>query len=368
MRSSLKDQPQFDGKTSYCDKSFGFDLENTQSPKLGTKRFGKLSTSPETIGLPYGMKGSSTITYPDIFRQGSPLPRPYDRVDNGRMQSLWDIHGFGRRRSKRKSRRNCKKCGKSKPRKSRSCKSRSRKRSRKRSHKRSRKLRRRSVRRFGTPGTKSWVDTASEGNYLSNKLNASANEGELKPVKELTTTVMQKNNEVNLPALVSNNQENAPGLRQFGRKKHRFGPNVVGYEKPMPIYHGGANTINFATNKLFNPNIINSVGKVQPDGMTPNAWLTQSKGVGDGLGNRYRFGKQIYTPDGATYGSGYNVIMQPGPSFQKTKPIQPLSASYGKPSTKPKPNPTQKKKKLTTCFGGATITLSPNGNIRIAKT
>jgi len=61
--------------------------------------------------------------------------------------------------------------------------------------------------------------------------------------------------------------------------------------------------------------------------MTSRAWLTQSVGIGDGLGNKYRFGKgkkgkkgkllgksfgkMVYTPDGMTYGTGHNVIMQP---------------------------------------------------------
>lgn len=131
----------------------------------------------------------------------------------------------------------------------------------------------------------------------------------------------------NEPAQFSNNQLNSPIL-SFGKKRNNkkgkrrpsltkktskhskkkpsrrrsfgpliptvAGPNTVGYQEPIPMYHAGANTIDFATNQLFRPDIVGSIGKVQPDGLTPRAWLTQSAGIGDGLGNKYRFGKKSF--------------------------------------------------------------------------
>lgn len=119
----------------------------------------------------------------------------------------------------------------------------------------------------------------------------------------------------NVPAQFSNNQLNSPLLLNFGTKHKNVkktgrrpsltkkrsrsfgpllqtvaGPNTVGYQAPIPLYHAGANTIDFATNQMFRPDIIGPVGKVQ-SGSTPNAWLAQSVGIGDGLGNKYRFGK-----------------------------------------------------------------------------
>lgn len=99
----------------------------------------------------------------------------------------------------------------------------------------------------------------------------------------------------NFPAQFSNNQLN-------GRS---FGPNNVGYEPPIPIYHGGANTIDFQTNKMFNVDMVGELQAVQPTTNTPTAWLANhgKKGFGS---------KMVYTPSGPT--SGRNVIMQPAPS------------------------------------------------------
>jgi hypothetical protein len=405
--SSLKNHPMYDGKTSYCNKSFN--LVNQKSPQnlelllknldksgtmLGTKirsfgrkskklhksrkklyksrkRYfgaypfteGKLSTSIQTEGLPLGAKSPSSIyqTFPNIFRQGSALPRPYDPVDNLRMQSLYEIHGFGRRTSKRKR---CKSCG--------------RKGKKHKSHKKSK--RRRSQQKFGTtPGTPEWKQEASMRNKISNYMNQYANAGQLTQAKGWTprsalymnNTSSIKPNKIgmpNLPAQFTNNQLNSPILFNFGKprknkknnrpsllrkslKKTRSfgplvpnvaGPNTVGYQEPIPMYHAGANTIDFATNKLFRPNIVGSIGKVQSNKMNPRAWLTQSVGIGDGLGNKFRFGKKfgnmIYTPDGATYGSGHNTIMQPAPSYLNQK-----------------------------AFGGSVITLNKSGQIQITK-
>lgn len=359
-RSSLKSQPQFDGITGYCNKSYNLvnqkgpgSLEtllrnlNKTGPMLGTMAFGrrrskkmkklksrkhsrsrkrrfgqapflegKLSTSVQTEGLPLGAKSPSSIyqTFPNIFRQGSALPRPYGPRDNLRMQSMFDIHGFGRRRSKK-----CK-CGKK----------------RRHSRRHSRRHKRKS-RKFGTtPGTSEWRHDSSARNKVSSYMNQYANAGKLSLAKGWTSpsALYMRNSSSNIPNVIgmpnepaqfSNNQLNSPVLLHFGAKKRKSiqknrpsliknkksfkinkrsrnfgplvptvaGPNTVGYQESIPLYHAGANTIDFATNQLFRPDIIGSIGKVQSDGMTPRAWLTQSTGIGDGLGNKYRFGKKF---------------------------------------------------------------------------
>ena len=426
MNSSLKNVPQFDGSTSYCNKDFHLinkgsnsprNLEhilnqlNKQGPMLGTKMFGrrksrrksrsfgsfpfqqgKLSTSTGNLGLPLGEKGPVSIydTFPDIFRQGSALPRPYGPRDNLRMQSLFDIRGFGRRHRRSHKRK--------KSRKSRSRKSR---------------------KKFGsTPGTPEWQAEANSRNALSKYMNRYANEGQLKEAKGWSPASVQlymnnKSNDSpnligmpNLPGQYTNNQLNSP-IFKFGIRKKRHskirhkksmclknppkltsnkklytksctkrkthkkrhfgsslegGPNVVGYSQPIPLYHAGANTINFSNNKLFNPNIVGDIGSVQQDGMTPNAWLTQSRGIGDGLGNRYRFGSEVYTPDGVTYGTGNNVIMQSKPFYMDKNAVfgtYVKGKSYGKSRSR--------SKSLTTKFGGSVISLNQNGQIKISK-
>ena len=372
MKSSLKSQPQFDGVSAYCNKSFNLvnqkgpeHLEillrnlNKTGPMLGTmtsafgrrrskhkknkikskirskirsrkRKFGqapflqgKLSTSVQTEGLPLGAKSPSSIyqTFPNIFSQGSPLPRPYGPRDNLRMQSLFEIHGFGRRR-KSKSRR-CK-CGK-------------KHKSHHSKRKKSRRLSRKKSRHFGnstTPGTARWKHDASARNKISSYMNQYANAGKLSLAKGWTPSsalyMRSSSSSIpnvigmpNEPAQFTNNQLNSPVLLHFGTKKKKTvkksnskrpslikksnskrgrgfgplvpnvaGPNTVGYQASIPLYHAGANTIDFATNQLFRPDIVGSIGKVQSDGMTPRAWLTQSSGIGDGLGNKYRFGKK----------------------------------------------------------------------------
>ena len=466
MSYELNQQPQFDGATSFCNKSFhlvnknpnslnnlqktlkktgGFGKRKSQrklpmkkksrklqrklprkkksrksqrkSPKFGSPPFlkGKLSTSTGNLGLPHGESSPVTIyqTYPNIYRQGQALPRPYDMVDNLRMQSLFEIRGFGKNKNskvkKRKSKNSknhictCEYCIENK---------------KTRKLLKSRKSNRKNVKSFGqTPGTNEWKQEAIDRNNLSKHLNKYANEGKLSPAKGYTP------NEINLydgtkssnipnligmpnsPAQFSNNQLNSPIL-SFGKhkrkslpkeslkykikslpkeslnhkrkslseiikektgnhkrkslseiiknKKHtkrnfgEYGPNVVGYEAPIPIYHGGGNTINFQTNELYRPDIVPDIGKVQTDGMTKKAWLTQSSGIGDGLGNTFRFGKKfgtdlVYNPNGFS-GTGINTIEQPLPDYMKNTP---------------------EKKKLSTSFGGSVITLQQDGKITI---
>ncbi len=423
MRASLKNHPLPDGVTNYCNKSFNLVNQkgpenlktmlrnlNKSGPMLGTKMFGKkrrskkiksrpkhrsrhrsrhrskkrhfghtpflegkLSTSIQTEGLPLGAKSPSSIyqTFPDIFRQGSPLPRPYGPRDNLRMQSMYEIHGFGRRKSKKKC-----KCGK-----------------RHSYHKSNSKFRcKRKSRKFGnstTPGSAEWKQNALKRNEVSSYMNQYANAGSLTMAKGWTSPsalYMRKSSNIpnvigmpNEPAQFSNNQLNSPVLLHFGTKKRKSlkkksrpsliknrksftksklkrprsfgplvptiaGPNTVGYQSSIPLYYAGGNTIDFATNKLFRPNIIDSVGKVQSDGMTPRAWLTQSSGIGDGLGNKYRFGKKdkrqfglIYTNE-PPYGTGNNIIMQPAPAYLNKR-----------------------------AFGGNVITLNGAGQIQISK-
>lgn len=429
MKSSLSDHPLPDGTTSYCDDSFGLvknvspmklqgilNKINKSGEPLGTKHFGrkkkskkkskkkrrsfgnyippflegKLSNSVRTEGLPLGAKSPTTIydTYPNIYKQGSPLPQPYGQVDNLRMQSLFDIHGFGRKRSNsRKGSRTkykSKKRGKSMKKMMKKYIKKYIKKSKRKSKKmkkmvisklkKSKRTKRKSKRGFGnstTPGTPQWKHSASQKNIVSNYMNKYANQGALKKATGWTNpsslyigesgTTPNLIGMVNEPGQYSNNQLNSPVLLNFGNKKPKgsktkrrrpsltkkrkskksfgplvpnvAGPNVVGYESSMPIYHGGANTIDFATNKLFRPDIIKSVGKVQPDGMTPAAWLTRSKGLGN------NFGDLVYTADSMTYGSGHNTIMQPKPSYLK----------YGK-------------KRSKKSFGSM-ITLEKNGKI-----
>ncbi len=444
---SLKDQPIYQGSTGYCDSSFhlanhklagarALESElgalNKDGPMLGTKmsygrrksrkgrrrygmpfKSGKLSTSVNSIGLPLGAKSPVTIfdTMPDPLMQGSPLPRPYGPRDNLRMQSLYKIHGFGRIRRSRRSRRRKSRRRKSRRKsKSRRRKTRRRRKSKSRRRLKSKSRRRRRKRRsnFGmTPGTKNWVRSGIARNNMSAQAAKYANPGALKMAKglfkpDVELIVPGLGNKqylspfLNEPLQFSNNQLNTPVLK-FGkgkrRPKRRFGsfngklsnssPNTVAYQKPIPMYHAGGTTINFATNQLYSPEgLIPKVGKVQPDGMTPNAWLTRSQGIGDGLGGVFRFGSKkkfqkpklnkkkrtsprlgygsgVYTPNGWTEGSGHLTIKQPKPNLGPKK-VTGSFMSYGKSKKLPK-----KSKSLKTNFGGKTITLDSSGKINI---
>lgn len=323
MRALLKYHPLPEGLTDYCDKSFN--LVNQRM--FSKKKIKNTSIKPKHRSR---KRKFGQVNFPDIFRQGSPLPRPYGPRDNLRMQSMYEIHGFGN--SARKARKS---------------------------------------RNFGTretPGTPDWKHSASIRNKVSSYMNKYANEGNLGPAKgwNSPSALYMKNSSnstpnitgmPNEPAQFTNNQLNSPVILQFGIRKKKIskrkkrpclikrsskhtclskkyskkfgsftsnaGPNKVGYEKSIPLYHAGANTIDFATNMLFRPNV-GSFGKVQPDGITPRAWLTQN------TESKYGFGGMVYTPNGLTYGSGHNTIMQPS-------------------------------------FGGNTITLNNSGRIQITK-
>jgi hypothetical protein len=128
------------------------------------------------------------------------------------------------------------------------------------------------------------------------------------------------------------------------RKRHFGGPNTVGYEAPIPLYHAGANTINFATNQNYRPDIMNNAGSVMPDGITSNAWLTQSKGIGNSFGNVYNMPTNP--------GTGNNVVQQPAPSLGP-QTVSGSKMSYGK-------------KHLSASFGGSIITLEPSGKVVVS--
>jgi hypothetical protein len=142
----------------------------------------------------------------------------------------------------------------------------------------------------------------------------------------------------------TNNRNNLK--RNFGLRSlvpSVAGPNTAGYNTPFLTYRTGANTMDFLKNKEYYPNIASNEGKVQGDGMTPDAWLNQSKGLGEigkGLGNG--FGKNsnlVYSfPPTST---GRNVIAQPpSPNF---------SNSFGRSNS----------------FGNKVISLDSSGKITI---
>jgi hypothetical protein len=390
MTSSLSNQPYDNGNTSFCNKSFHLannhnvsalenklsELSNSGKP-LGNKNFGKipfqlgkLSTSVSNLGLPLGANNPVTIgeTMPNILQQGPALLRPYDRVDNARMQLPYVVNGFGRRKSKkRKSKKRKSKKIKSKKRKSKKRKSKKRTSKKRTSKKKTSKKRTSKKRKFGvTPGTGMWKNSNVSNAPVQN--NIQFYEGKI-----LSGQNPNLIGGPNLPGNYTNNQMNNPYFN-FGKKtkknnnqnhkkepehpkkpkRHSFGygPNTVAYNKPFPMYHAGANTVNFSTGKLFNPNILSNSGGVKPDGMTPNAWLTQSVGVGDGLGNKYRFGKNIYTPNNMSSGSGRNVLMQPGPSLGNNS-VKGDFMNFGK--------------KLTASFGGSVISLDSAGKVSVSR-
>lgn len=313
--------------------SFGkrYRKSRKKSVRTGKKRrsFGKFTPLTNTIGLPEGAKTPKTIydTFPNIYEQGAPLKRPYGPRDNlGMKMSGIVVDVPTRRRS----------FGKYKKRSFGYKK-----------YKRS----------FGTtPGTKKWVTEARIRNNANAPYARYANSGVLKAAKgsfrpeimlldrpnsKLRTNMPPM---LNQPMQFSNNQMNSPGLRKFGTKFRRgfgkipklnYGPNTVAYQKPIPMYYGGSTTINFANNKLYSPKgLIPPVSKVQPNGTTPGAWLTQSKGFQFGQRPKlsqnfnikkltsknmkisndpmFGYGKMVYNPMGWS-GSGHNTVKQPEP-------------------------------------------------------
>jgi hypothetical protein len=309
MNNFLKNHPMSDGYTKFCNKS------NHLVKNFGKYPFkeGKLSTSETNLGLPNNVKSPTTIeqTMPNLNIKNGPLPRPYGPRNNIETMRL-----FGKKSRKNKKSKKIKKNKKSK--------------------------------KFGTttPGTESWKSESKLNNNFSNITSKSAVSGSLNPALGYSNigTKLSPNKQGNLPANYSNNNLNSPYFN-FGKKLTKsFGPNVVGYEKPIPFYNAGGNTINFSTGKLFNPNIVpNNTVNVLPDGITENSWLSQVKSkIKNSFGN-------IYSPIGE--GSGRKVYSQPKPSYG-------FGSGNGS---------SGKKKKLTASFGGSVITLNTDGKITITK-
>jgi hypothetical protein len=345
MTNFLKDHPMDNGNTSFCKGSNSLMSNQNLS---GLRKFGSRPFDNSRLGLPVGENSPSTIdsTLSNLYNGQGPLPQPYGRTDNARMMMK-----YGKRKSKRKSRKSKRKSRKSK-RKSRKSKRKSRK-----------------SKKFGTtPGTPEWTSSQNVSNNVSNMMNKQAVSGSLKqavgysqnniPYYEGPIISNQKPNViggVNLPANYTNNQMNNSYFN-FGSKKikpkssikpklislkkHKFGsfnygPNTVGYNEPIPVYHGGGNTVNFSTGKTYVPNIVGSnITGVQSSGMTPEPWLTQS------FGNK--FGNNVYSP--VSNGSGRNVYMQPEPDYMNSG------------------------KKLSANFGGSLITLNSSGKVTVTKT
>jgi hypothetical protein len=97
--------------------------------------------------------------------------------------------------------------------------------------------------------------------------------------------------QANVPMQYTNNQYNTPVVgNSFG------GSNTVGYRPAIPMYHAGGTTIDFLTGQLYKPIGVvggptNSDGAyasmgtgqeiytVQPDYITPNAYLNTARGL-----------------------------------------------------------------------------------------
>jgi hypothetical protein len=418
---SLEDQP-LSSSSSHCTPGFGLVNQSPHGANDLQTKLGKLNKIGPMLGTGFGKRKFGHDIY---TRGGSPLPRPsiqrfgrksikkaMSKKLKLRKQKI-EKQKFGRRKSRgrksrgrksrarksrgRKSRARKSRARKSRARKSRARKSRARKsRARKSRARKSRARKSRRRRSFGeTPGTEPWTSSAKVKNTGNKQMAKYANAGVFKPAKgggsdvQLYVTPLKNKqftvDNLNVPMQFSDNDLNTP-LFKFGGKKNGFGhlkggPNTVGYQEPIPMYHPGGTTIDFLTGKTNSQGIIGQVGKVQPDGMTPNAWLTKSVGIGDGLGNNYRFGTKgkdkrpklkskksmgpktkkfgnVYTPNGVTRGTGKNVIMQPPPDFPEySSPVKGTYVGYGSKA---------KKKTLTAEFGGKTINLGPDGIITVS--
>ncbi len=295
------------------------------------------------LGLPsYETSPASIYNNENIYYQGAALPRPYDRIDLGRLNALENIVGFGSRKNK------------------------------------SRKNNKNKLCRFGqTPGSSSWIiPTPSPlrielDNYVAPNLAGAKglvgptfNYYDAGPNKNIMT---QPGNYFNVPMQYTNNQMNSPippSGRGFGKKRmfgssrmpstaQVFGPNVVGHEQGIPAYHAGSTTINFGTGELYSPIGIvpgptNSSGtyaniatspyeslSVMPDGITHNSYLSVPMRFGKSLGKvskkpGKRFGTMIQNVD--VSGSGQIVDYQKEPDYVSIKDTIPKGsyANYGK--------------------------------------
>lgn len=397
------------------------------------------------LGLPAGVSTVDNIyqTFPDPFSGGARLPRPY-----GPRDQLSLLSRFGPKKSKKsKKSKTVKKLKKSLKKYKRKYKS---------LKKSLKKCQLKIGRRFGsglsglsglnppTPGTQQWTSELGSKDFsgqtqarpyfseatgnVSPKFNYF--ESGIKP--EVYSDLNQVWNISNVPMQYSDNSANTPLF--FGRNKRRkfgamsttgdmTGPNNVGYNPPIPMYHAGGTTYDFKTQQLYSPigmvgGPTNSTGPfasmgtnpdpvlgVLPDGSTPDAYLTNTNilNASSGINNAYsytynglkfgrkkkslnRFGNHspeqnlLYTPELVTSGVGPLTLYQPAPPYiSEAKNLVPEKGyvSFGKKKSeqkkiekkiekKPEQKPEQKPDKLKTRFGGATITSTPDGKVIVS--
>jgi hypothetical protein len=372
-------------------------LKNKKSRKFG----GSLEQNTH-LGLPDYETSPLSIYNNNYLLRGARPPIPYGPVDNARMSMLTQYNGFGTRTRTAGARtRTAGSSGSSK-------------------------------KRFGqTPGSNDWhlhKETPLEQTLQSYAQPYLAQaKGMFSPDVELygrATSASYLNQSstpsFNVPMQYSDNQYNYPvvgnSVSNFGKSRSRFGamlpssnmygPNNVGHESQIPMYHAGSTTINFADNQLYSPIGIvggptNSTGEyaslgtspeqvlnVQNDGITPNAYLS-----------KFRFGELIPNISSIANGSGLLTLAQPLPSYldknrevvggdylsfglkkklKKVLPVKPVIKPVPKHqhTKKPKLVPvgtkavsSEKSKKPVSkkCFGKSTLTLDKVGTVNITK-
>jgi hypothetical protein len=373
--------PMYEAATNYnaggnslnCPRALNYG----RTTRLGSDPSGVIEPGAGQLGLP----SDYVQHYTDMSLKGAPLPRPYGPRDNYSL-----LQGFGARSGSSKGPKGSK------------------------GSKRTPKV------SFGaTPGTDLWRQHVLnyDGQQYANPGVLKAAKGSYKP----DITYFQQGQDFdqrfnlrvgNAPMQYQNNEYNSP-LYSFGarravlprsgarraKKTLKFGsrapeisagPNNVGYEKMIPMYHGGADTMNFDGRKLFGDNLIkgptNSIGpyanmpytgkdiglyKVLPDGMTPNSYLSAGPGIRSVSANtvnnyvykgtngfgRSRFGRNqfgrnqfgqnaiVYQPELVTSGTGLLTLYQPYPQriIDNLTSVQGSYVNYGRKKSK-KPNKT----------------------------
>lgn len=287
------------------------------------------------LGLPAYENNPSSIYYNDYqnYIRGARPPIPYGPADNARMQLLTGYNGFGKTPS------------------------------------------------FSsdpnvnpTPGSGSWhlaqpkIDPSADYGLSSTFTSVSQGPTQSNLYKGSTCDLNQQSKELfNVPMTYSDNSYNTSGVRFGKRTKNKnsfgamlptdgmYGPNNVGHEAPIPMYHAGSTTYNFSTNQLYPANIgmlggpTNSTGSyaslgtfsnevlgVQPDNLTTNARLSTQ--MGNSFGSRNSFGELIYNPSSLVNGTGLLTLAEPMPSYlDKSKEVTGGEyVSYGKVKSKPK--------------------------------
>ncbi len=321
----MKNTPLFEGVTEYTGSTNNYNNTSLNCPGInsfGSRRFGSRNVFPtqEPLGLPAGAFNPTTLNevMPDPNMRGNPLPRPYGPRDNLRMGTGNTTNGFG-----------------------------------------------------ATPGSSAWNQVVQ--NVRGQEY---ANAGVLKSAKGyMNPEILYYQNAKgvvpgdmprlgNVPMQYSDNALNTPlfNYKQYGSKKkskkskkkkgkgkkksskksrskkqmlNMFGPNNVGYEAHIPIYHGGGNTVDFFTDKLYNQDIVggptNSTGPYASVGTSREPLLSVVK---DGITpNQYSFGanmsNMVYSPDIPTSGTGLTSLYQEAPDYLTRQDITGNYVSYG---------------------------------------